>query len=202
MDKALTQPIRVVQVSDCHLFADTEGKLLGLNTQFSLDQVLELVAREQPDIDLILATGDLSQDASLAAYERLRDALSQFDAPTYWIEGNHDPGPLDLPGTHRAEVTEGGLVFRHIATPAAGEVSGHYHPKARLGLRGGSVTRPCFLVDRTRIILPAFGTYTGGLKTTAPELETLMGPEALAILTGKTAHAIPMPRRVTNRKAS
>ena len=95
MDKALTQPIRVVQVSDCHLFAETGGKLLGLNTQFSLDQVLELVAEEQPDIDLILATGDLSQDASLSAYERLRDALAKFDAPTYWIEGNHDkPAPM------------------------------------------------------------------------------------------------------------
>ena len=58
------QPLRIVQLSDCHLFADESGKLLGLNTQFSLDKVLELVRREQPNPDLILATGDLSQDAS------------------------------------------------------------------------------------------------------------------------------------------
>ncbi|MEV8465239.1 ligase-associated DNA damage response endonuclease PdeM [Fluviibacterium sp. DFM31] len=112
-----------------------------------------------------------------------------------WVEGNHDPGPLELPGTHRAETSLGPLSFRHIATPASGEVSGHYHPKARLGLRGTSVSRPCFLVDSARIILPAFGTYTGGLPSTAPELDRLMGPEARAILTGKSAHAVPMPRR-------
>lgn len=95
MDKAVAQPIRVVQLSDCHLFADTEGKLLGLNTQFSLDRVLELVRDEQPAMDLILATGDLAQDASLEAYQRLEKALSEFRVPVYWIEGNHDkPAPL------------------------------------------------------------------------------------------------------------
>lgn len=85
----------MVQVSDCHLFASTEGKLLGLNTQFSLDRVLELVRAEQTRMDLILATGDLAQDASLEAYTRLDDALNEFGVPTYWIEGNHDkPAPM------------------------------------------------------------------------------------------------------------
>ncbi|WP_300521750.1 3',5'-cyclic-AMP phosphodiesterase [Alcanivorax sp.] len=89
------QPLRVVQLSDCHLFADTQGKLLGLNTQFSLDKVLELIRREQPSPDLILATGDLSQDASLESYQRLGEALSSFTAPVYWLEGNHDkPAPM------------------------------------------------------------------------------------------------------------
>ena len=60
MSKAGAGQLRVVQVSDCHLFASTEGKLLGLNTQFSLDRVLELVRAEQTHMDLILATGDLS----------------------------------------------------------------------------------------------------------------------------------------------
>ncbi|WP_290537348.1 metallophosphoesterase [Alcanivorax sp.] len=89
------QPLRVVQLSDCHLFADTQGKLLGLNTQFSLEKVLELIHREQPNPDLILATGDLSQDASLESYQRLGEALSSFTAPVYWLEGNHDkPAPM------------------------------------------------------------------------------------------------------------
>jgi len=89
------QPLRVVQLSDCHLFADTQGKLLGLNTQFSLDKVLELIRGEQPSPDLILATGDLSQDASFESYQRLEQALSGFPAPVYWLEGNHDkPAPM------------------------------------------------------------------------------------------------------------
>lgn len=83
-------PSRVVQLSDCHLFADTDGKLLGLNTQFSLERVLEQVRAEQPSMDLILATGDLSQDASTEAYRRLRGMLEELQTPILWLEGNHD----------------------------------------------------------------------------------------------------------------
>lgn len=90
MSKPGTEPTRVVQLSDCHLFADTEGKLLGLNTQFSLERVLEKLRAEQTDMDLILATGDLSQDASYEAYVRLRDMLEPLNTPVYWMEGNHD----------------------------------------------------------------------------------------------------------------
>lgn len=90
MSKAGTEPMRVVQVSDSHLFADTEGKLLGLNTQFSLERVLDRLREEQPHMDLILATGDLSQDASYASYVRLREMLEAFDTPIFWMEGNHD----------------------------------------------------------------------------------------------------------------
>lgn len=61
-------------------------------------------------------------------------------------------------------------------------------------LRGRHFAKSCFLVDGDRLILPAFGTYTGGLKTQSPELTGLMRPEAVAILTGKQARAIPMPR--------
>lgn len=87
--------MRVVQVSDCHLFADKEGKLLGLNTQFSLERVLERLREEQPAMDLILATGDLSQDASYESYVRLREMLESFQTPIYWMEGNHDkPAPM------------------------------------------------------------------------------------------------------------
>jgi len=56
------------------------------------------------------------------------------------------------------------------------------------------VTRPCFLLDQTRVILPAFGTYTGGLASSHPALAGLMGPQALAVLTGARALALPMPR--------
>lgn len=94
----LTQPahpLRVVQLSDFHLFADAEGKLLGLNTQSSLERVLAKVCEEQPHIDLVLATGDLSQDGSSESYQRLTGLLGALPAPVYWLEGNHDkPGPM------------------------------------------------------------------------------------------------------------
>ncbi len=107
-----------------------------------------------------------------------------------WIEGNHDAGPVDIGGTHRADLRVGDIALRHIATPETPEISGHYHPKARLA----GLSRPCFLIDRARVILPAYGAYTGGLRCDAPELSALMGPEALAVMTGRRALALPMPR--------
>ena len=105
-----------------------------------------------------------------------------------WIEGNHDAGPLSLGGTHRAELTLGGLTFRHIATAEPLEISGHYHPKARLPGRSA----PCFLIDEVRVILPAYGAYTGGLPCDHPDLLALMQPKALAVLTGPRCLARPM----------
>ncbi len=108
-----------------------------------------------------------------------------------WIAGNHDPAPMALGGEHRAEIHLGPLTFRHIAEAgAAGEVSGHYHPKASLAGK----SRPCFLIDAARIILPAYGTYTGGLRSHDASLTALMAPTALAILTGPRCLVRPMPR--------
>lgn len=84
------QPLRVLQISDSHLFASEQGKLLGLNTEFSLSKVLELIRQDQPAIDLVLATGDLSQDGSAASYLRFHHHMQQFTAPVYWLPGNHD----------------------------------------------------------------------------------------------------------------
>ena len=90
MKKHENKPLRVVQISDSHLFATTEGCLLGLNTEESLTLVLAKVAQEQPSIDVILATGDIAQDASEVAYTRFQQHLEQFNAPNYWLQGNHD----------------------------------------------------------------------------------------------------------------
>ena len=112
-----------------------------------------------------------------------------------WIEGNHDPGPVEFGGTHLAELFHPPLHFRHIAKKgAACEISGHYHPKARLNLRGRRLSRPCLLTDSDRVILPAYGTYTGGLRSDDVALSQLMRPEAIAVMLGTPPHPIPMPR--------
>ncbi len=84
------QTLRIVQVTDCHLFQEPDGRLLGLDTRDSLCRVLDLVAEEYPEPDLILATGDLSQDGSAESYRFLRERLDRFNVPTYWFPGNHD----------------------------------------------------------------------------------------------------------------
>lgn len=109
-----------------------------------------------------------------------------------WIDGNHDEGIAarahGLGGTHAAEVALDGIAFRHIATDAVPEVSGHWHPKAALAGRA----RPCFLIDARRIVLPAYGAYTGGLFAHDPALAGLMGPGAIAVLTGTKALPCPL----------
>lgn len=110
-----------------------------------------------------------------------------------WIAGNHDPGPIDLPGSFQQTWRTGDITFRHIAVPddAGPEVSGHYHPKAVLSRAGSRISRKCHLVDKCRVILAAFGTYTGGLKVTDPAFDPLMSNDAVAIVLGKVPQPIP-----------
>ncbi|MFJ3262833.1 3',5'-cyclic-AMP phosphodiesterase [Pseudomonas sp. NPDC086581] len=82
--------VLVVQLSDSHLFAQENGRLLGMDTADSLTQVVRLVGEEQPAIDLVLATGDLSQDGSVESYRRFRDITAPIAALTRWFPGNHD----------------------------------------------------------------------------------------------------------------
>jgi DNA ligase-associated metallophosphoesterase len=138
---------------------------------------------------------DLDAAQGLREDARLQIARLQAGRRWIWIEGNHDSGPVDFGGTHRAALTLGPLTFRHIAIPGAhGEVSGHFHPKAHVRTRARTVTRPAFLHDAARVILPAYGTYTGGLGSHSSVLAGLMSAEAKAILTGRRALAVPMPR--------
>ncbi|MCP8465129.1 3',5'-cyclic-AMP phosphodiesterase [Pseudomonas sp. ZM23] len=83
-------PVLLVQLSDSHLFAEPDGRLLGMDTADSLSQVVRLVRDEQTDIGLVLATGDLSQDGSLESYQRFRDITAPIAAPIRWFPGNHD----------------------------------------------------------------------------------------------------------------
>ena len=86
-------PVLLVQLTDSHLFADAEGSLLGLRTADSLQQVIDLVRGEQPQVDLLLGTGDLAQDGSIAAYQRFRQLTGTLCAKARWIPGNHDNLP-------------------------------------------------------------------------------------------------------------
>jgi uncharacterized protein len=138
---------------------------------------------------------DLAAAESLPDEERFWIARLQAGRHWIWIEGNHDPGPLEFGGAHLQILHVGGLTFRHAADPGAmAEVSGHYHPKARVATRGRMISRPALLYDENRLILPAYGTYTGGLRTDHEVLNRLMGPKALAILTGPVPTCVPMPR--------
>ena len=82
--------VTVVQLSDSHLFANADGRLLGMKTDDSLQQVMRAVATEQPNIDLLLCSGDISQDGSILSYQRFAGMVKTLAAPMRWFAGNHD----------------------------------------------------------------------------------------------------------------
>ncbi len=86
--------VRVVQLTDSHIFADAQQRLLGMDTFASLNAVIDLVQAECEQIDLVLATGDITQDASAQAYQRFIEAVSRLPRPSHWIPGNHDDAAL------------------------------------------------------------------------------------------------------------
>ncbi|MEM7318294.1 MAG: ligase-associated DNA damage response endonuclease PdeM [Pseudomonadota bacterium] len=194
---------RTICVSDLHFGKSgrvarrTGANLPPYETRDTLDRLARDLDTTQARTVICLGDSfdDLDAAADLPQADRLWITSLQAGRTWIWVEGNHDPGPVDLGGSHMAEIKCGRLTFRHIAEPDhVAEVSGHYHPKARVRLRGRSITRAAFLADRNRVILPAYGTYTGGLFSSAAELSGLMGPDALAILLGTPPRAVQMPR--------
>lgn len=83
-------PILVGQLTDLHLFADENQKLIGMPTALSLQAVIERLRVLKPELDLLLLTGDLSGDSTHQSYENLLNLINQVQIPTYWIPGNHD----------------------------------------------------------------------------------------------------------------
>ena len=117
------------------------------------------------------------------ARELLCSLTSRLD--WIWIVGNHDPSFADHCGGRIAlEIEIAGIVLRHEAlrSEARGEISGHFHPKFRLHLKGRSVSRRCFVASPTKLIMPAFGSLTGGLDAHHPEILNSVGDKACALV--------------------
>lgn len=183
-------------VSDLHLGKSERIARRG-GTMLPPYEVQETLQKLQIDIDAtkaqtIVCLGDSFDDQ--AAAEQLADDMRlwlirlQAGRKWIWIEGNHDPGPVDLGGSHQQALECGRLTFRHIATAATGEISGHYHPKHSLAGR----SKPAFLIGKDRIIMPAYGAYTGGLQSTAAPIRALFDGPLMAIMTGRKALAVPV----------
>lgn len=96
----MKNPTRIVQLSDCHLFAHPDANLLGLKTEYSLNRVMDLIMAEQSAVELVLATGDLSQDGTDESYFRFHRHMDRFSCPVYWLPGNHDLA--DVMANHQA----------------------------------------------------------------------------------------------------
>ncbi|MEM1153228.1 MAG: 3',5'-cyclic-AMP phosphodiesterase [Pseudomonadota bacterium] len=82
--------VRVIQITDTHLCAAKGGTLLGMDTDHSLQAVIDLIQRERPHTDLVLGTGDLSDQGAVEAYDRAHGYFSQLTEQYFWLPGNHD----------------------------------------------------------------------------------------------------------------
>jgi uncharacterized protein len=204
---------RLLAVSDLHLekgshFARRGVPLPPYDTAATLAALGAVLSRYQPAT--VVCVGDSFHDVD--AEERLDDdAIATLGTMTaardwVWIAGNHDPLPPGrLGGRVSGEVTVGPLVFRHEARPgpAAGEVSGHFHPKARLHVRGRGIAGRCFVSDGRRLMLPAFGAFAGGLDVSSPEISRLFGRRGEILFLGRGRMLrLPMDRGTDRRRAA
>jgi DNA ligase-associated metallophosphoesterase len=118
--------------------------------------------------------------AARALLERLTRTLDWL-----WITGNHDHEVArSLGGRVMAECEASGIQLRHEADPldTRPEISGHYHPKLKLHVRGRGISRRCFAVTPTKIVLPAFGALTGGLDVGDPVFGRVLGGPLVALI--------------------
>ena len=192
---------RLLAVSDLHLEKGTSFARRGMllppwDTHATLDRLADLLRRYRPAT--VVTIGDSFHDraaaARLPASEAARIRAMTASCRFVWVLGNHDPEPsFQLGGEWVDEFAEGDLIFRHRAQPrknagdpiSNGEVCGHHHPKAAVSVRGGVQTRPCFVSDARRLMLPAFGAYTGGLDVTHPEIARLFPRGGRVFLLGR-----------------
>ncbi|STX29692.1 3',5'-cyclic adenosine monophosphate phosphodiesterase CpdA [Legionella beliardensis] len=87
----LKNNLKIIQISDMHLFAEDESRIFAIDSNVHFSQVIEHIkSHELKDADAIILTGDLSQDETAASYNRIVGAFNGFNLPIYWIAGNHD----------------------------------------------------------------------------------------------------------------
>jgi DNA ligase-associated metallophosphoesterase len=187
--------IRLLAVSDLHLekgssFARRGMLLPPWDTHATLDRLALLLRRWSPAT--VVALGDSFHDASgssrLPATEQTRLNAMTEAYRFIWVQGNHDPTPpAGLGGEWVEAFAAGPVVFRHQAVTVAepAEIVGHHHPKATVQARSGLVSRPCFVFDGKRLMMPAFGAYTGGLDVRDPAINRLFPRGGRVFLLGK-----------------
>jgi len=164
---------RLLVVADLHLEKGSAYAARGVllppyDTAATLARLTAVIGRHDPRI--VVALGDSFHDgggpARLADADRALLLALQCGRDWIWIAGNHDSDPRDgIGGAFARSLALGSLIFRHEPKRLAedGEIAGHLHPAARVQRRGRTLTRRCFASDGRRLVMPAFGAYTGGL---------------------------------------
>ncbi len=173
----------LLAVADLHfekgtgLAAAGAGLIPPYDTRATLQRLAEAIRRLAPTRVICLGDSfhDTAAERRLGATETAMIRALTQGREWIWITGNHDPAPPETwGGRSLTETTISCLVFRHeAAAGGTGEVSGHFHPKASVRVRNRRLTTRCFATDGRRLILPAFGAFTGGLNVLDPAIAGL-----------------------------
>lgn len=182
---------KAIIVADLHLEKGSsyasKGQLLPpYDTRDTLLRLAQAIDRY--DVDKIIALGDNCHDNYAANRMNEADleilAIMQEDREWLWISGNHDP-MIDkrLGGQSAPSITVEGIEFRHQPRPGriTHEIAGHMHPAARLSIYGTTIRRPCFVANGRRLVLPAFGAFTGGLNVLDEDFLPLFGTDGFSV---------------------
>jgi uncharacterized protein len=178
-------------VADLHLEKGSayarRGQLLPpYDTRETLHRLAAVIDRY--DAGTVIALGDSLHDEEACQRIGLEEIeilqIMQEDREWIWVTGNHDPKIGErLGGSVTGDIEVEGIALRHA--PRNGhithEIAGHLHPAARLSLHGYTLRRPCFVGNGRRLVLPAFGTFTGGVNILDPAFEPLFGNDGLRV---------------------
>ena len=196
---------RALLAADLHLEKGTSLARRGVHlppydTRESLTQLQAAIAEAQPERLIFL--GDSFHDGGARARIDAAD-LSMLRAitsavETVWITGNHDPAPPeDIGGRIVEEMALGPVMLRHQARAlraGEAEISGHLHPAAAVAARGHRIRCRCFIADERRLIMPAFGSYTGALSVRSEPFRGLFEDFHVWMIGGKAIHRFPAAR--------
>ena len=193
---------RALIVADLHFekgsfYAKRHGQMLPpYDTADTLDRLEAEIEALDPAVVVCLGDSfhDAEGEARLSGDDARRIAALGSGRTLVWITGNHDHEvPFSLAGETADELYLGGLLLRHEPQPGdqEGEAAGHLHPCAKVSHRGMTVRRRCFVTDGTRIVLPAFGAFTGGLNVRDVAFAALFDTPPIAAALGREAvHAV------------
>jgi DNA ligase-associated metallophosphoesterase len=195
--------LRAILVADLHLekgssYARRDTYLPPYDSRATLAKLSRTIQKVR--VETVVCLGDSFHDAGgprrlPEAEARALVALAR-DRDWVWVTGNHDAALAGCPvGRVVPAWRVHGVVLRHEADARAGvdaEISGHLHPKASISLAGRRHTGKCFVTDRRRLILPAFGAYAGGLDVTDPAICRLLASRFDVYFIGaRTVHVFP-----------
>jgi len=193
---------RTLVVSDVHFekgsaYARGGQMLPPYDTRAALKRIGALIAALKPERVVSLGDSFHDVDGPHRMDESDRTVLADLMARCewVWILGNHDPEiPESFGGVQLSELRIESLVLRHEPHEgdAPGEIAGHLHPCAKVAGRGRSVRRRCFAVDENRLVMPAFGAYTGGLNVRDEAFDPIFPNGAMALVISRH-RVLPAP---------